>query len=729
MARLTSDKTTRVASGSSISAADLTLFFDSTGGENDISTSCDPRDLGWHPLMQQMVCGPAPSLFTFRQAFIPAAYSASGVNEPANIVNVKRITDIFRPDPAGTIRRQRIGFSKYDSSASNSKPPTTSEIEIYRQRLHFAYPVAGYPELDIYDRATNVSNELFLGRYYLSSNAGRSMDGAILAFADARFLNYNKPMWGVWVADSNGTRRFSRDNRCHFNPNGFGNKATAQNTGNAQLDYLFTNDWKYKISNSSDNAWSLWDMLMYIFEQGYVDGIETPTATDFEAFYIDAHYQYLDIDVTALTVTEAIDKIISAAGEYTWTLVPTDSAGAECWKIAIIEYSRWQGNEDVNDDMRNEGMPARDIYLPTPGVALALSNANVIDVALDENISMRTGHIIALGEPIEIETTFSTDGNSDYSCIACGPDGGSTINGSGVVTLEWLGNTTAFNNAYNACTGNASEKLAAGMEADENAYRVCALKIGLTSTANPACGYAFLPSNGSYLEGRRRLMPYRLPRPLAGGTKPGDQNERPNALLWIRKPNDTTWYSADTDKGRDLIGCSWSIDPVVGAVRFAKPVFKLNGTAFDTYDIMLTAVLQLEERLSGDIWRDDWKWKTSLVGSTDKKLKFSMRWNAMLDVGWNYTEIVQDDRNELTAFSIAQFGKADRNRASAAFTVPWVERIYSVGDWLQYIHIGSSDAGSMVPVQRRELGAAIVGVEIDYQTQETRVRCENWRQE
>lgn len=731
MARLGSGKSTRKMDGACIEAPSLNVYISSKYGARKISGSYDIQDLGWVPLSEQYFSGAQPSIVVFRQSWIPATFSASGSDEPADIVNINRVADIFRPKQATT--RTRIGFSKYDASASNSKPTTAVERVAFRQRLHKQMIFDEQSFIDLYD-ANCLGGEKYLGRYWLLSIGGCTLDGALLTFADARFINFNKPMMGRWIYSFwNSDRQFSPDYRTEFNAGGNGNYVGNQNSANVKNNFLFTDDFRF--GSTVANWWSIWDMLQYLFAQDYVFDIETPTLNDNLAFHTDSFDQYPDLDITGMTITEALDAIIRSAGDYNWTIVPTADGSTKHWKLKIYEYSRWEDDRDSEIFENDKAiMVKRNIYLPAAGATLANSDANIVDLALDENIGQRTGHMIALGEHITVETTFSTDGNYDYSCQVAGPDGMGTPNGSGVATMEWVGNLTGFAAAYNAAIAGGASKsaaLATAMRVDENAYRVCALKITLASTANPKGGYAFIPADGTYLDGKRRLLPYRLPRPLTTGISvPADSNERPNAILWVRKPTTTTWYNADTDKGRAMIGGSWSIDPEVGGVRFAMPLCVITGTSFDTYDLMLTAALDLDERLRAETYRKDWTWKTSLITPpNDKQLRYAMRWNALIDLGTNYTEIVIDNRNELRDYATAQFGRANRNRISAQFTVDWPERIYTVGDWLDEIHSGSGESTSLVPVGKRELGAAIVGVEVDYQNMVTRVRCENWRQE
>lgn len=685
--------------------------------------------LGWNPIRLEYTNGVNPSVMMFKLEFLDGN---TGERQYADAANFEGTIKYFRPST--TTRVQRTGFSKIGNISALS--PMTEEQQIaFKARVQHRLSI---PEqlayVDIYDDST-ASGRLYLGRFWLSNISVEKFDSIILTFADARYRCYEKPIIGRWVENTQ-QYVFAPHLQCIFNPNGDGNMADV--ISSQPTNRWFVEDWRgsQPLDPTKAKKWSCWDMILYLWHHQYAYEIEQPTDNDpsWAVWKKFAGFKTPTVDVSGMNGAEAIDAVMRASGDFSYTLIPqVKDKRWRCRPYHLVRYRTYdqpQGSEssidyrEYNRSMRSidNAEPAKYIVLPDRGAKLDGHRVNVGDISLDEQSTARIGHLVLVGDPIIIESTFSTNGAYDLSCM---PANSST--GSSVATLEYAGDLSAFQTAYNAAIGaGKSRKLALldAQAADDVAYKVVSLKRGITSAINSQAGYGFAPSDGTFSWERRPFLPYRLPKPTGTANDPTEANEKPEILVWFKKNTDADWKLAGSPQ--DGVTGGYSIDPVTGGIRFKNPMI-YDYAGWTAYDIMVTACIELDERLMCEAYHLDYLGK-SYYEQTHGKYRMGIRWNSMdIDATTVTSEIPIDDRDELSDECIARFGQLDRTRASARIEIPWAEYYYTVGDWIGEIRSGVTQSYNPKP-SARSVDMPIVGVVIDYQGMTTEIRTENWRQ-
>lgn len=678
-------------------------------------------ELGWEPIKHEMTNGVKPHTWHWRVVYMP--WLQNGVRQPVNYVNYARVFKHAEPVEQGVFVRQ--GLSQMITFNDQKYIPMTAEDnKAFRDRLYTRLNVPWQlPYIDVWETAIGQS-EMYLGRYWLSDTAVDGCEGMIGVFSDARVRNYEKPIAGRWIK-THQDPYYSPFEECHFNKNGDGNIATI--TTQDKNNRYFVEDWRGSraIRPQRDKHWTCWDMMLYLWSSRVEYGqsplaieIEPPSESDAAWSLwkrVAGDVQKPELNISGLTVSEAIEKIIEASGDFTWTLVPPASPEQK-WKIKVFHYTRYlcYGYANANN-LVDVVMPNRDIWLPQRDRPVMTSKVNVNDLQGSEHGSQRVGHYILIGDPIIVESTFSTAEYEDWSTA-----NKNAVTQEPVATMEWTGNAAAFQAAYNATVGSKKKKLEAAIAADDVTYRVCSLKRGVASLVNPDAGYAFASSDGSFIQQRRPFLPYRLPQPSSGANDPVEANEKPDIIVWISKPTvPIKWIIAGSED--DTVSGGYQIDPVTGGIRFRNPLVDVS--TWTAYHVRVTACIELDERLMIEVGRKGYMGKSAME-VTRGRYKLGMRWNAlMMDGVTTANGIIIDNRDEMEDDLRAIFAEMDRFKCSNRFDIPWVERHYRVGDWVGYLKSPNESIGDI-----RTTEMAVVGVIIDYQNDKTSIRTDNWRQ-
>lgn len=673
-------------------------------------TSC--RYLGFVPIRHEMTNGYQPNLWTFKYIFFAGDKQDRRTVDYANFEEViKTFMPKQKPMYLYSGFSENLAFNDLDPMSASDKAAFLSRLNTNLSEK------TQIPYVDIWDAAVAGSDK-FLGRHWLTNISVDGFQGIVLTFADARARNYEKSIVGKWLNLSQAVVYSPYDDAV-FNANGQGNMATIDGTRPDNRE--FQEDWRgsEQIDTTGVHKWTCWDMLLYLWSEqasvnrnSLVQFIAKPT-TDSPAWKMwktYGGYRTPEIDISGLSIAEALDAIIRASGEFSWTLEPPANNESSRWEMRpfhLCRYTTYSYSGSQTD--LDRAMPSRSLTLPDRDSTLA-GAVMVNDLRADMQSTQRLGHLVYRGAKIIVETTFSTDGDDDYSCA----DKNATT-GSGTATLEWTGDTSAFQTAYAGATGSKQKKLNAAMAADDVAYRVCALKRTVQ--------YKFAPTDGSWIPARRELMPYRLPQPSGSANDPVEANEQPDIIVWIRKPNASEWILATSKQGAELVG-SWTIDPKTGGIRFANAL--VDVATWTAWDVKITAAIELDERLMVEIGRSDFFGKSAVMDNL--KHRFGVRWNAlMVDDTTIANGIIVNDRQKLYDEAMARFAEFDRERCSAVFNIPWPERYISVGDWIGELRSGQTNSQNPNP-HSRTTEMAVVGVVIDYQGLSTEIKTENWKQ-
>lgn len=679
--------------------------------------------LQWTPVAINLTSGQEPSSLMFRipyDTLTSADKSALAIVRTFSYFQLARFTGKLNSYQRG-LSRQGLAVPQLITTQQ------TTEADA-REQLVFNY--SDWPRI-VAKIVVRNGKLHHLGTFYLSNVSEGDDNGVVATFSDARWLNARKVLTGGFVrlkktANANDWDRvYDPHYPLIFNPGGLGNK-TIRNTTTGATGIAATKEavsfcQPNEVGDANVTArWTLYDMLQYLWlaDDG-VQGVERPTATNNTSFQL---FAFLggeatpELSIEGLTITQAIDRIVSAAINYGWTFRPASRYNSNTTVLWLFEKNRWEADDRSASSANQKPvvMPSRDLVLPTPGVAVQAADVNVVSHSCDVAFADRYGRVEVVGDPIIIESTFSTDASEDRACLEY-----DTTATSGTQSLFWQGDTAAFQAAYIAATGSRQARIQAARQASNVAYCVVALTAHQTSVYNAVNGYGFANHVVRTASLKRQFLPYRLPD--IEGTAPlstaGSANQYPPMWVWVRKPSSADWVLLD-EEGRRRYG-GFDVDPDVGGIRFDTPMVTIAGsgasTTFTAWDVRVTAAVEYGEAVKAEAWRADGDGSSARIVTRDKFRKW-LRWNALGCDGTTYTsEIVLDECDKALAEAKRRLSQLERIRVSGQFNIPWCEMLYQVGDLIKFLKGGSSNAGSGYPPTSFEIGSAVVAVRMNLQ--------------
>lgn len=759
--RISASKTDRDWENGAINDLDMTVKVVIPSGQGK-TKSGTLDEMGWQPLQLRMANGVNPNVMTFKIAFLDSSQTDNkGERIPVNIVNQQKAIDFFRPSAISQV--STVGFS------AGEEPITKAAHDSLSKRQNKRIDASKLPYVVIHLKTRSKGGKgRYLGRYWLS-NIDSSQTDVVIAFSDARYLWMKKFIDGAFfnyypIEETTAPSLvFDAQAETIFNKNDAGNRNILSERTQDQRHYSFYPDYflTKAIAEADDSSqiepryraarWTLYDMVKYLekFLYGGINKllpmikriVKTEPTWDLWRRY--GGLNTPELDITGQSVLKAIDMIVKAAGNYEWTIEPYLDSNRQPWQIRIFERNRWEKYGASKQRSENESfmtpssswvnivMPKRTPELPTRGVALASTATNVASAKIDEQCSKQISRVVTKGDNLIFETTLSNIAEGDTSCLAYG----SAATGIGqVASLEYLDDLAGWELLYQTTSGTAVEKERAASKQYPYAYRVIATKPYIRSTENTFNGMAFLPKFlVPSLMQRMQFLPYRLPKAPAYAEAPGDSRDMLDVLIWVRESGASDWTLLDDD-GRSSLQIGYSIDPQQG-IRFSKPMVVITGSAgsevFTPYEVRVTADIIINERLQVEVYRSDYIGDTITIEAAQGEYQKGVRWNAIQidgDIANAESAVIFDDIAKLSTLAQGEFAKYDRLRAPCDIVIPWIDTLFQVGDWIEYLQTGSSAATSSVPVTKRDIKSPVVGVVFDFNQRPytTSIRAENW---
>lgn len=680
-------------------------------------------DLQWTPVQLNFTSGVEPSSIVFR---VPNDTLADA--DASALSLVRTFSYLKVAGFSGRLQSFQRGLSRQSSTTPQLISNRISFDADARERASYDYD--DWPHI-VVKIITRGGKRHHVGTFWLSNVSEGDDNGALMTWSDARWINSRVVLNGAQVRMKENSNANSPDSifvpdyPLVFNAGGRGNltlhnPAAGMKASSLQQMYSFCQP--HEAGNGDVAArWALADMLNYVFvATGGAVKIIRPTSSNNDSYKM---WSQLggeltpELSIDGLSITQALDRIITAAGNYGWTIRPRSRYDSNDVTLWIYEKDWWEADDRVVSyaNYRPVVMPSKNLYLPTPGVSVQDADVNVVAHSCDIAFAERYGRVEVVGDPIIVESTFSTDASADRSCLEY--DSPAT---SGTQSLFWQGDEAAFLAAYLAASGSKNSRLKAAMAASNQAYRVVALTSMQTSTYNPVNGYGFASHVNRIASMERNFLPYRLPNPegTAPFSKPGSANEYPNILVWVRKAGASEWIMLD-ETGRSKVS-GFDVDPDCGGIRFDSPLLTISGSGASTtmthWDVRVVAAVEFGERLKAEAYREDYDNSTARIISPQGKYRKWLRWNAMDEVGSGTTSaVILDEGDLILGEARRQLCRLERIRVSGRYDIPWCEMMYQVGDRIRYLLAGSSDANSGFPPSQLLVNSPVVGVSMNLQ--------------